>query len=166
MKKIKSFSHFSDSHSVSRLFESGKDRLESRIAEISDVYEDVKSLEYILEEGDYDYEWKISTEHNSYNINDNISDLIRGYSFPGDGSVFHHDFLKPVKIRINILGIGGKLFNEVTIVGTSTTVDKIKDGMSRFKTLLEQHLDYLPEGSVTLYDAGWIGNYKINIKIP
>ena len=158
MRKLKSF----------RLFESN-DRLEKRIKEIVGVYEDVKSLEYILEEGDYDYEWKISTEHNSYKINNNISDLIRAYSFTGspdyervDGSVFHHDFLKPVTICINVLGIEGKLFNEVN----STTVDKIKGDMSRFKTLLEQHLDYLPDGSITLFDAGWIGNYKINIKIP
>ena len=157
MRKLKSF----------RLFESN-DRLESRIKEIVGVYEDVKSLEYILEEGDYDYEWKISTEHRfsleqlkSYNINGDISDLIRDNSFSGDGTVFHHDFLKPVNICINVLGIEGKLFNEVN----STTVDKIKGDMSRFKTLLEEHLDYLPEGSVTLYDAGWIGNYKINIKI-
>ena len=157
MRKLKSF----------RLFESN-DRLEKRIKEIVGVYEDVKSLEYILEEGDYDYEWKISTEHRfsleqlkSYNINGDISDLIRDNSFSGDGTVFHHDFLKPVNICINVLGIEGKLFNEVN----STTVDKIKGDMSRFKTLLEEHLDYLPEGSVTLYDAGWIGNYKINIKI-
>ena len=153
MRKLKSF----------RLFESGEDKLEGRIAEISDVYEDVKSLEYILEEGDYDYEWKISTEHNSYNINDgNILSIIRNYSYPPPGGIFHHDFLKPVTICINVLGIEGKLFNEVN----STTVDKIKGDMSRFKTLLEQHLDYLPEGSITLFDAGWIGNYKINIKIP
>ena len=45
MKKIKSFSHFSDSHSMSRLFESGEDKLEGRIAEISDVYDDIKSVE-------------------------------------------------------------------------------------------------------------------------
>ena len=152
MRKLKSF----------KLFESGEDKLEGRIAEISDVYEDVKSLEYILEEGDYDYECKISTQHKSYNIDGDISDLIRDNSFSGDETVFHHDFLKPVTICINVLGIGGKLFNEVN----STTVDKIKGDMSRFKTLLEQHLDYLPEGSITLYDAGWIGNYKINIKIP
>jgi hypothetical protein len=74
---------------------------------------------------------------------------------------FHHDFLKSVTICINVTGIGGKLFNEVT----STTVDKVKADMLRFKTLLEEHLDYLPDGSITLYDAGWIGNYKINIKI-
>ena len=118
MRKLKSF----------RLFESN-DRLESRIKEIVGVYEDVKSLEYILEEGDYDYEWKISTEHRfsleqlkSYNINGDISDLIRDNSFSGDGTVFHHDFLKPVNICINVLGIEGKLFNEVN----STTVDKIK----------------------------------------
>ena len=159
MRKLKSF----------KLFESGEDKLEGRIAEISDVYEDVKSLEYILEEGDYDYEWKISTEYKwdkkdsgSYKIGDDISDLIRNYSYSPPGGIFHHDFLKPVTICINVLGIGGKLFNEVN----STTVDKIKGDMSRFKTLLEQHLDYLPEGSITLYDAGWIGNYKINIKIP
>lgn len=156
MRRIKSF----------RLFESGEDKLEGRIADISGIYEDAKTIEYILEEGDYDYEWKISTEYNSsifrsYKIGDDISDLIRDNSFSGDGTVFHHDFLKPVNICINVLGIGGKLFNEVN----STTVDKIKGDMSRFKTLLEEHLDYLPEGSVTLYDAGWIGNYKINIKI-
>ena len=152
MRKLKSF----------KLFESGEDKLEGRIAEISDVYEDFKSLEYILEEGDYDYEWKISTQHKSYNIDGDISDLIRDNSFSGDGTVFHHDFLKPVTICINVLGIDGIDFNQVN----STTVDKIKDDMSRFKTLLEQHIDYLPEGSITLYDAGWIGNYKINIKIP
>ena len=152
MRKLKSF----------KLFESGEDKLEGRIAEISDVYEDFKSLEYILEEGDYDYEWKISTQHKSYNIDGDISDLIRDNSFSGDGTVFHHDFLKPVTICINILGIGGKLFNEIN----STTIDKVKVDISRFKTLLEQHIDYLPEGSITLYDAGWIGNYKINIKIP
>lgn len=152
MRKLKSF----------KLFESGEDKLKGRISEISDVYEDVKSLEYILEEGDYDYEWKISTEYNSYKIGDDISDLIRNYSYPPPSAIFHHDFLKPVTICINVLGIGGKLFNEVN----STTVDKVKSDMSRFKTLLEQHLDYLPEGSITLYDAGWIGNYKINIKIP
>ncbi len=39
MRKIKSF----------RLFESNE-RLERRIKEISDVYEDIKSIEYILDE--------------------------------------------------------------------------------------------------------------------
>jgi len=43
MRKIKSF----------KLFESN-DRLEIRIKEISDVYEDAKSIEYILEDGGYD----------------------------------------------------------------------------------------------------------------
>ena len=135
MKKIKSFRLFESVKGV-RLFESGEDKLEGRIAEISDVYDDIKSVEYILEEGNYDYELKISTEHNSYKIrNNNISDLIRAYSFTGppdyervDVSVFHHDFLKPVTICINVLGIEGKLFNEVN----STTVDKIKSDMSRF----------------------------------
>lgn len=150
MRKIKSF----------KLFESN-DRLEKRIVEIVGVYEDAKSLEYILEEGDYDFSFKISTQHKSYNIDGDISDLIRDNSFSGDGTVFHHDFLKPVTICINVLGIDGIDFNQVN----STTVDKIKDDMSRFKTLLEQHIDYLPEGSITLYDAGWIGNYKINISI-
>ena len=163
MKKIKSF----------RLFESisGEAQIEERIAVIAGIYEDAKSIEYILDEGDYDYEWKISTEHKSYKIGDDISNLIRDNSYTGDGSVFHHDFLKPVTICINVLGIGGKLFN-------STTVDKVKADMSRFKTLLEEHLDYLPEGSnvkmVSIpffnhkkvdFDAGWIGNYRINIKI-
>ena len=161
MRKIKSF----------RLFESN-DRLEIRIKEIVGVYEDVKSLEYILEEGDYDFSFRIYNQHNSYNINDNISDLIRDNSFSGDGTsrrwrnrVFHHDFLKPVTICINILGIGGKLFNEIN----STTIDKVKVDMSRFKTLLEQHLDYLPDDSIKLFceksGTGWIGNYKINISI-
>jgi hypothetical protein len=139
MRIIKSF----------KLFESGKDRLELRIAEIAGIYEDAKTIEYILEEGDYDYEWKISTQHKSYKIGDDISDLIRDNSYTGDGSVFHHDFLKPVTICINVLGIGGKLFNEVT----STTVDKVKGDMSRFKTLLEEHLDYLPYGTITIFDA-------------
>ena len=140
MRRIKSF----------RLFESGEDKLEGRIADISGIYEDAKTIE-----PDEDYVIPFGK------IGDDISDLIRDNSFSGDGTVFHHDFLKPVNICINVLGIGGKLFNEVN----STTVDKIKGDMSRFKTLLEEHLDYLPEGSVTLYDAGWIGNYKINIKI-
>ena len=152
MRMIKSF----------RLFESGKDKLEGRIAEIVSIYEDAKSIEYILEEGNYDYEWKISTEHNSYKINDNIPTVIRNYSYPADGAIFHHDFLKPVIIRINVLGIDGIDFSQVNF----KTVKQVKDDMLRFKTLLEEHLDYLPEGAITLYDAGWIGNYKINIKIP
>lgn len=159
MRIIKSF----------RLFESisGESQIEERIAEIAGIYEDAKTIEYILDEGDYDYEWKISTEHKSYKIGDDISDLIRDNSYTGDGSVFHHDFLKPVTICINVTGIGGKLlvrdssFNEVT----STTVDKVNSDILRFKTLLEEHLDYLPDGTITLYDAGWVGNYKINIKI-
>jgi hypothetical protein len=153
MKRIKSF----------KLFESisGEAQIEERIAEIAGIYEDAKSIEYILEEGDYDYEWKISTEHNSYKIGYDISDLIRSYSYTGDGSVFHHDFLKSVTICINVLGVDGKVFSEVS----SKTVDEVKSDMLRFKTLLEDHLDYLPAGSITLFDAGWIGNYKINIKI-
>lgn len=153
MKRIKSF----------KLFESisGEAQIEERIAEIAGIYEDAKSIEYILEEGDYDYEWKISTEHNSYKIGYDISDLIRSYSYTGDGSVFHHDFLKSVTICINVLGVDGKVFSEVS----SKTVDEVKSDMLRFKTLLEDHLDYLPTGSITLFDAGWIGNYKINIKI-
>lgn len=136
-----------------RLFESNE-RLERRIKEISGVYEDAKSLEYILEEGNYDFSFRITTQHKSYNIEGDISDLIRSNSFSGEGTVFHHDFLKPVTICINISGIGGELFREV---------DKVKSDMSRFKTLLEQHLDYLPEDSITLFDSGW--NYKINISI-
>lgn len=153
MKRIKSF----------KLFESisGEAQIEERIAEIAGIYEDAKSIEYILEEDDYYYEWKISTEHNSYKIGYDISDLIRSYSYTGDGSVFHHDFLKSVTICINVLGVDGKFFSEVS----SKTVDEVKSDMLRFKTLLEDHLDYLPDGSITLFDAGWFGNYKINIKI-
>lgn len=157
MRRIKSF----------KLFESisGEAQIEERIAEIAGIYEDAKTIEYILDEGDYDYEWKISTEHKSYKIGDDISDLIRRYSYTGDGSVFHHDFLKPVTICINVLGIGGIDFSQINF----KTVKQVKDDMLRFKTLLEGHLSELPEYSakvtVSLYDAGWIGNYKINIKI-
>ena len=69
--------------------------------------------------------------------------------------------MKSVTICINVTGIGGKLFSE----DNSTTVDKVKADMSRFKNLLEEHLDYLPEGSITIFDSGWVGNYRINIKI-
>jgi hypothetical protein len=153
MRIIKSF----------RLFESisGESQIEERIAEIAGIYEDAKTIEYILDEGDYDYEWKISTEHKSYKIGDDISDLIRRYSYTGDGSVFHHDFLKSVTICINVLGIGGIDFSQINF----KTVKQVKADMLRFKTLLEEHLDYLPDGTITLYDAGWVGNYKINIKI-
>lgn len=158
MRRIKSF----------RLFESisGESQIEERIAEIAGIYEDAKTIEYILDEGDYDYEWKIYTEHRSYKIGDDISDLIRRYSYTGDGSVFHHDFLKSVTICINVTGIGGKLFSEESLKFkcASENID-VNSDILRFKTLLEEHLDYLPEDSITIFDAGWVGNYKINIKI-
>ena len=67
MRKIKSF----------RLFESNE-RLEKRIKEISDVYEDIKSIEYILDELGYNLRWKIVVGKFSLNIREgeSIHDLV------------------------------------------------------------------------------------------
>jgi hypothetical protein len=150
MRIIKSF----------RLFESisGESQIEERIVEIAGIYEDAKTIEYILEEGGYDFSWRIVTEYRSYDVHDDLPDLIRVNSFSGDGSVFHHDFLKPVKIRINILGINGELF-------TSDEKYRLdyKNDIERFKNLLEEHLDYLPSDSISLEASPYV--YKLDISI-
>ena len=147
MKRIKTF----------RLFES-VNRLESRIKEISDIYEDVRSIIYILEDDGYDLHWKILTEHSSYNIEGNISDLIRYHSFSGEGSVFHNDFLKPVTIRINVSGKDGKPFEQ----DDSNKSDYTSD-ISRFMDILEEHLNYLPSDLISVEDFVYV--YKIEINI-
>lgn len=131
MKRISSF----------RLFESGE-RLESRIKEIRDIYEDAKSIEYILEDGGYDFNWKIDTQYQSYPIEGDISDLIRSNSFTS--GVFHHDFINQVNLKINITSKDGKYFGDYYDI--SSNMDEVR----RFKTLLEDHLDYLPEGSISI----------------
>ena len=135
MRKIKSF----------RLFESNE-RLEKRIKEISDVYEDIKSIEYILDELGYNLRWKIVVGKFSLNIREceSIHDLVMR------NPAFNYDFLRPVKIRIDIPGIGKR------------TQEVAREDIKRFKTLLEEHLDYLEE-SIDFIDGG--SYYKIEIKI-
>ena len=138
-----------------RLFESN-DRLERRIKEISDVYEDAKSIEYILEDGGYDFNWKIDTEYQSYRIEGDISDLIRSNSFTS--GVFHHDFINPVNLKINITGKDGKEFGGYYDI--SSNMDEVR----RFKTLLEEHLDYLPENSISIDYTQWRLSVLIKLK--
>lgn len=135
MRKIKGF----------RLFESNE-RLEKRIKEISDVYEDIKSIEYILDELGYNLRWKIVVGKFSLNIRggESIHDLVMR------NPAFNYDFLRPVKIRIDIPGIGKR------------TQEVAREDIKRFKTLLEEHLDYLEE-SIDFIDGG--SYYKIEIKI-
>ncbi len=145
-----------------RLFESNE-RLERRIKEIRDVYEDAKSIEYILEDGGYDFNWKIDTIYQSYLIQGDISDLIRSKSFTF--GVFHHDFFKPVDLRINILGKDGRRFSNDLSPNKSDDlrfVNSLGD-VRRFKTLLEEHLDYLPEDSISIENS-YI-SYKVLIKL-
>lgn len=133
-----------------RLFESYRtheDRLESRIKEISDIYEDVRSIVYILEEDGYKVEWKLIAGRFSYSIKGDISECISRNSH-----MIGRDLLsKAVRIRINIPGIGGR------------NTEDARTDMQRFKVLLEDHLDYLPEGSLELVDGG--SYYKIYINI-
>lgn len=140
MKRIKTF----------RLFESYRtheDRLESRIKEISDIYEDVRSIVYILEEDGYKVEWKLIAGRFSYSIKGDISECISRNSH-----MIGRDLLsKAVRIRINIPGIGGR------------NTEDARTDMQRFKLLLEDHLNYLPEGSLELVDGG--SYYKIYITI-
>jgi hypothetical protein len=128
------------------LFESN-DRLEKRIKEISDVYEDIKSIEYILDELGYNLRWKIVTGKFSHTIRE--GELIRDLVMRNPA--FHYDFLKPVRIRIDIPGIGKR------------TQEAAREDIKRFKNLLEEHLDYLPEESIEFFDGG--SYYKIEIKI-
>lgn len=142
-----------------RLFESGE-RLERRIKEIRDVYEDAKSIEYILEDGGYDFNWKIDTQYQSYLIGGDISDLIRRIlkinSFTS--GVFHHDFINQVNLKINIIGKDGKEFGDYYDI--SSNMDEVR----RFKTLLEDHLDYLPEGSISIDYSRWSLSVIIKLK--
>ena len=133
-----------------RLFESNE-RLEKRIKEISDVYEDAKSIEYILEDGGYDFNWKIDTQYQSYRFEGYISDLIRSNSF--SSGFFQHrlanNFIKPVNLKINIIGKDDKEFGDYYDI--SSNMDEVR----RFKVLLEEHLDYLPEGSISIDYSQW-----------
>lgn len=142
-----------------RLFESN-DRLERRIKEISDVYEDAKSIEYILEDGVYDFNWKIDTQYQSYLIEGDISDLIRSNSF--SAGVFQHrlayNFIKPVNLKINITGKDGKEFGGYYDI--SSNMDEVR----RFKTLLVEHLDYLPENSISIDYSQWRLSVLIKLK--
>ena len=138
-----------------RLFESNE-RLERRIKEIRDVYEDAKSIEYILEDGGYDFNWKIDTEYRSYLIEGDISDLIRSNSFTS--GVFHHDFINPVNLKINITGKDGKEFGGYYDI--SSNMDEVR----RFKVLLEEHLDYLPENSISIDYTQWRLSVLIKLK--
>lgn len=138
-----------------RLFESNE-RLERRIEEIRDVYEDAKSIEYILEDGGYDFNWKIDTEYQSYRIEGDISDLIRINSFTS--GVFHHDFINPVNLKINITGKDGKEFGGYYDI--SSNMDEVR----RFKVLLEEHLDYLPENSISIDYSQWRLSVLIKLK--
>ena len=138
-----------------RLFESNE-RLERRIKEISDVYEDAKSIEYILEDDGYDFNWKIDTEYQSYLIEGDISDLIRSNSFTS--GVFHHDFINPVNLKINITGKDGKEFGGYYDI--SSNMDEVR----RFKVLLEEHLDYLPENSISIDYSQWRLSVLIKLK--
>lgn len=139
-----------------RLFESNE-RLERRIKEIRDVYEDAKSIEYILEDGGYDFNWKIDTQYQSYRIEGDISDLIRSNSF-SSYMILHHDFIKPVNLKINITGKDGKEFGDYYDI--SSNMDEVR----RFKTLLEDHLDYLPEGSISIDYSQWRLSVLIKLK--
>ena len=139
-----------------RLFESNE-RLERRIKEIRDVYEDAKSIEYILEDGGYDFNWKIDTQYQSYRIEGDISDLIRSNSF-SSYMILHHDFIKPVNLKINITGKDGKEFGDYYDI--SSNMDEAR----RFKTLLEDHLDYLPEGSISIDYSQWRLSVLIKLK--
>ena len=138
-----------------RLFESNE-RLERSIKEIRDVYEDAKSIEYILEDGGYDFNWKIDTEYGSYLIDGDISDLIRSNSFTS--GVFHHDFINPVNLKINITGKDGKEFGGYYDI--SSNMDEVR----RFKVLLEEHLDYLPENSISIDYTQWRLSVLIKLK--
>ena len=139
-----------------RLFESN-DRLEKRIKEISDVYEDAKSIEYILEDGGYDFNWKIDTQYQSYRIEGDISDLIRSNSFTSY-MILHHDFIKPVNLKINIIGKDDKEFGDYYDI--SSNMDEAR----RFKVLLEEHLDYLPESSISIDYSQWRLSVLIKLK--
>ena len=138
-----------------RLFESNE-RLERRIKEIRDVYEDAKSIEYILEDDGYDFNWKIDTQYQSYRIEGDISDLIRNNSF--SSGVFHHDFINPINLKINITGKDGKEFGGYYDISSNI------DGVRRFKTLLEEHLDYLPENSISIDYTQWRLSVLIKLK--
>ena len=137
------------------MFESNE-RLERRIKEIRDVYEDSKSIEYILEDDGYDFNWKIDTEYGSYLIEGDISDLIRSNSF--SAGVFHPDFINPVNLKINITGKDGKEFGGYYDI--SSNMDEVR----RFKTLLVEHLDYLPENSISIDYSQWRLSVLIKLK--
>ena len=140
MKRIKPFNIFES-------YQSANDIMEKRIREISDVYEDARSIVYILEEDGYKVEWKLISGIFSYSIKGDISECILRNSH-----MIGRDLLsKVVSIRINIPGIGGR------------NREDARTDMQRFKVLLEDHLDYLPEGSLELVDGGFY--YKIYINI-
>ena len=145
MRRIETFKAF-------KAFESAA-LLEEKIAQICELYSDAKSLEYILEEDGYDFHWKLDTPNGSYKIEGSLADMA-ARMMPGDS-------LSKSKLYIEIWGADGTPFPECS----SRYADDVRGDMQRLKSLLEDHLDYLPKGSVALVDGGWAGFYRIEISI-
>ncbi len=155
MRRIETFKAF-------KAFESAA-LLEEKIEQICELYSDAKSLEYILEEDGYDFHWKLDTPNGSYKIEGSLADMV-ARMMPGDSDIlgaFRVGFLSKSKLCIEIWGADGTPFPECS----SRYADDVRGDMQRLKSLLEDHLDYLPKGSVALVDGGWAGFYRIEISI-
>jgi hypothetical protein len=151
MKKIKSFSHFSDSHSVSKLFETVKGlKLEDDIDGMWELFEDIKSIEYIVEEAGYRILYNFmfkERKHDRYFstfTEKSLRSMMENNSHLGKFISINIEVAYP-KDQV-IVNAGGQ------IRLTSEQIDKIGADTERYCSLLKEHLDYV--SSVERHSGG------------
>jgi hypothetical protein len=151
MKKVKSFSHFSDSHSVSKLFEAVKGlKLEDDIDGMWELFEDIKSIEYIVEEAGYRILYNFmfkARKHDRYFstfTEGSLRSMIE-YNLPLGKFISINIEVAYPKDQV-IVNAGGQIFL------TTEQIDKIGTDTIRYCSLLKEHLDYV--SSVERHSGG------------
>ena len=142
MKKIKSF----------RLFEAGVKgvRLEDDIEGMWELFDDIKSIEYIVEEGGYNIIYNFMFKERKYDT------YFKTLSDSGVRSMIENNIPLGKFISINIevaypkdqviVNAGGQIFL------TPDQIEKIGSDTERYCSLLKSHLDYV--SSVKRHSGG------------
>jgi hypothetical protein len=158
MKKVKSFSHFSDSHSVSKLFEAVKGlKLEDDIDGMWELFEDIKSIEYIVEEAGYRILYNFmfkARKHDRYFSTFGKSILLVSEESLRSMIENNRPLGKFISINIEvaypkdqvIVNAGGQMFL------TPEQIEKLGADTERYCSLLKSHLDYV--SSVERHSGG------------
>jgi hypothetical protein len=151
MKKVKSFSHFSDSHSVSKLFEAVKGlKLEDDIDGMWELFEDIKSIEYIVEEAGYRIIYNFmfkERKHDRYFstfTEESLRSMIQNNRPLGKFISINIEVAYPKdQVIVNADG---------QIRLTPEQIEKIGTDTIRYCSLLKEHLDYV--SSVERHSGG------------